>query len=101
MAYDNHVEEAFRALERHDAATRLISIQIERVKLQIDPSIEVFNVIVAKLDGEWRHTAATEEGLQNFLEGVRAGASLMGAQVEVSSIPTKPTTILISDHMFS
>jgi hypothetical protein len=93
MAYDDHVEgrmKASRQVEDQAAASlraSRISIKINRVRIKLDPYHDLFNISICCDSGEWRHTAGSESDLRLFLEGVQAGAAMMGGQLTMPEIP--------------
>ena len=75
----------YRVLSGPDAP----KITIERYRIGLDPSIDVFNVTLEqpKRSGIWKHSAPDQTSLAVFLEGVKAGVACMGAFVSIPEIP--------------
>lgn len=101
MAYDDHVEEGYLAARQAEAATAIaaransIKIEINRIRINLDPIHDVFNIVINGDDGEWRHTAGSEANIRTFLEGVRAGIAVMGGRLkEPIFVPRQPTSIV-------
>lgn len=103
MAYDDHLEESFRAVREGEAYAIIgayaqrIKIKIDRVRINLDPSHDVFNVEITAGNGEWRYTAGSEADLRIFLDGMRASIAMMGGHLEIPEIPIQSTfTITVS-----
>lgn len=65
--------------------------RITRVELGLDPTIDVFNVVLKTKTGVWHHTAGGEHDLETFLEGVRAGCGVMQGFFSPPAIPRNPS----------
>lgn len=74
------------------ALSARLKIRVKRIKVLLDPSVDVFNVEIEQNHppGIWKHSAGSEAELKEFLEGVRAGASIMGMFVGIPDIPSQP-----------
>lgn len=64
-----------------------ITLKIKRVRVELDPSIEVFHVEMKNAKNTWSHSAGSVADLRIFLEGVRAGVGLSGGYLSVPEIP--------------
>lgn len=97
MAYDDHVEEHYQRTERDraekEAADKELTVEVKRNRAQTDPAHDYFNVVITGTRGEWRETVGSEADLNLLLQGIKAGASMMGGHVTVSDIPTEPFMI--------
>lgn len=71
-----------------------LAIEIGRFEIPLDPPVHVFNVIVSRGGGSWHETYGSEELLQAFLQGVRAGydgyISLPEVPSEAKPFPPSP-----------
>lgn len=73
-------------------------IIIERIELDLDPSIEIFSVAIEDNHTTWKETVPTEENLHWFLRGVRAGASEYGkTHVTPPEIPRNAKRVRIRE----
>lgn len=70
---------------------KLMKITIERIRVQTDPKIDIFEVTLST-NGEWKETYGSEAELRAFLRGVKAGAFEAGwVRFEEPEIPREPT----------
>lgn len=72
-------------------------MKIRRFVLNIDPSVEVFHVVLEKDDGVWHESFGSEETLRAFLRGVRAGANIAsGVFICDPEVPRNAETLKVS-----
>ncbi len=69
-------------------------IKVRRLHVPLDPSTEVFHVVVKRGEGEWHETCNTEELVRAFLRGVQAGSS---EHVPLPEIPVNAEALEIPD----
>jgi hypothetical protein len=72
------------------AMSPVIEVKIARVRVHLDPDINVYQVVVSGNDGEWCHSTSPEI-LQEFLRGVRAGVAIMGGVLNEQEVPFTAT----------
>lgn len=83
-----------KAMDRVLQALEMPTVSIERVRVDLDPGIDVFKVKFEqkKPAGVWYHTASDQTQLTAFLEGARAMASSMGGYISMPDIPQHVTS---------
>lgn len=64
-------------------------VEISRILVDTEPSIEVFNVTAASKNGIWEETLPDETNLKWLLKGMEIGASLSGSFFPRQEIPRK------------
>lgn len=60
---------------------------ITRIKVELDPPLETFNVVFETKGGVWHHSAGSTYELELFLKGVQAGCAMMGQYYSLPQIP--------------
>lgn len=71
-----------------------ITVAIKRIRILTDPEHDMFTVIITKANGEWRHTAGSENDLDLFLKGARAGLAMENIYLPTVKVPKEPSVIL-------
>lgn len=69
-------------------------IEIKRYSLSLDPSIDVFNVVLENEGSSWNESFGSEAELLAFLRGVKAGCGMLGVYIPYSEIPREATAAL-------
>lgn len=71
----------------HNKPRNRLRISVERAPKEGDPSHEMFISILSGPAGTWRDTHADRSALEQYLEGVQAGASMAGAYLPLPVVP--------------
>lgn len=70
------------------------TITVERGRVPLDPSVDVFHVVLQTKDGVWEESFGSEIETYAFLRGVEAGSYMLGAtNVSAPEIPQEPTNV--------
>jgi hypothetical protein len=64
-----------------------IKTTVHRLQVELEPTIDVFVVLLENKSGSWHHTVGNEHDLRMFLEGVAAGCSLSGGYYSRPEVP--------------
>jgi hypothetical protein len=78
----------------NEKATKVPKVVIDRVRVPVDPPIDIFVMELSSATGTWGFTTASPHDLQNIIEGIQAGVAMMGDHFQLPEIPTQPTKTL-------
>jgi hypothetical protein len=83
------------AEEATAGALKTIRAKVQRMQVEMDPPLDIFNIELMTSDGVWTESFGSEEALRTFLRGVEAGCAL-GGRLEIPEIPRRPTDKFVS-----
>jgi hypothetical protein len=64
-------------------------VRLNKVLVNLDPPVYVFNVELSYGDGEWKESYGSADLTEAYLRGVKAACAMLGVSLDVPPIPSE------------